>query len=294
MPDNAAVQYFLPVTIGMINLSLGLGLTPTDFRRVLDKPKAVAVGAVAQLVGLPALGFAFATLFGLPPELAVGLVLITACPGGAHSNLFANLARGDTALSVTLTAVSGTLTIGAIPLWMWLATRVFGVGDQVQLPILQTMTQIFAVVAVPLALGMLIRQASALWAGRMERLVKSLAMLLLLIIVVGSVAKQADQVLEHAKNVGWAVLSLHVTGMVGGFGLAVVTGLNRAQHVTVALEVGVQNSALAVGIAMTLLDNTTIAVPAIVYSLLVYATSTALVLWSRYRYLAPASASGPS
>ncbi len=285
MADNAAVQYFLPVTIGMINLSLGLGLTTADFRRVFEKPTAVAVGASAQLIGLPVLGFATALLFGLPPELAVGMVLITACPGGAHSNLFSNLARGDTALSVTLTAVSGAATIAALPLWMWLATRAFGVGDQVQLPVLETMGQIFAVVAVPLAMGMAVRAATETWAERLEGLVKGLAMLLLLVIVVGAVAKQADQVLMHAKNVGLAVLTLHLCGMAAGFGLAVATGLKRAQHVTISLEVGVQNSALAVGIAMTLLDNTTIAVPAIVYSLLVYATSTTLVLWSRYRYL---------
>jgi BASS family bile acid:Na+ symporter len=287
MADNAAVQYFLPFTIGMINLSLGLGLVREDFGRIAASPRAVAVGSGAQLVLLPMLGFATAALFGLGPELAVGLVLITACPGGAHSNLFANLAGGDTALSVSLTALSGLVTIVSIPLWMWLATRSFEAGDLVQLPVLATMGQIFAVVALPLALGMVIRAQSARWAGRLERVVKVFAVLLLVLIVVGSVAKQADQVAAFARQVGAAVFVLHIAGMASGFGLAAAAGLSRPQHVTIALEVGVQNSALAVGIAMTLLDNTAIAVPAIVYSLLVYATSTTLVLWARAGYLKP-------
>ncbi|MCO4745655.1 MAG: bile acid:sodium symporter family protein [Proteobacteria bacterium] len=291
MAESAAVQYFLPFTIGMINLSLGLGLVRDDFSRIAASPRAVAVGSIAQLLLLPALGFLAAAVFGLGPELAVGLVLVTACPGGAHSNLFSNLAGGDTALSVSLTALSGLVTILSIPLWMWLAASAFGAGDLVQLPVLATMGQIFAVVAVPLALGMLIRAQSEVWARHLEAVVKTFAVLLLLLIVVGSVAKQADQVAEYAREVGAAVFVLHIAGMVSGFGLAIAAGLSRQQHITIALEVGVQNSALAVGIAMTLLGNTAIAVPAIVYSLLVYGTSTALLIFARAIYLKPAKTS---
>jgi len=285
LAESAAVQYFLPFTIGMINLSLGLGLVKDDFRRVFQEPAAVSIGVGAQLVLLPLLGFAWAFATGLTPELAVGMVLIAACPGGAHSNLFSNLARGDTALSVSLTALSGVVTVVSIPLWLWAATTAFGAGDAVRLPVLQTMGQIFAVVIVPLAAGMLLRAQAPKIAPRLEGVVKAVAVLLLLVIVVGAVARQSEQVAAFARDVGGAVTGLHLCGMLAGFGLALALKRPRQQQVTIALEVGVQNSALAVGIAMTLLDNTGIAVPAIVYSLLVYATSTAFVLWSRYVYL---------
>ena len=113
--QSVAVQYFLPLTIAMIMLAMGLGLVVDDFRRIFGKPRAVMIGLGAQIVLLPMLGFAVAFGFGLRPELAVGLVLLTTCPGGAHSNLYASFARADVALSVTLTAVSGFITILTIP-----------------------------------------------------------------------------------------------------------------------------------------------------------------------------------
>ena len=287
MADNVAVTLFLPATIAMINLALGLGLTRDDFTRVGNHPRAVGLGLGLQLVGLPVLGALCAAAFGLGPELAVGMVLITACPGGAHSNLFANLARADTALSISLTALSGVITVATIPLWMWSASMLFGAGEVVQLPLLQTTGQIVGVVLVPLGLGMMVRARSARWAAWLERWVKALAVVLLLVIVVGAVARQADQVARFAREVGPSVVTLHGVALVGGFAAARLAGLGRAQQVAISLEVGVQNSALAVGIALSLLGSTSIAVPAIVYSLLVYATSAALVVWSRLHYLKP-------
>lgn len=280
--QSIAVQYFLPFTIAMIMLAMGLGLVVDDFRRVFDKPLAVGVGLLGQLVLLPALGFGVAVVFGMRPELAVGLVLLTACPGGAHSNLYANLARADVALSVTLTAVSGFITILTIPPIVRLATVAFDSGgDLPELPILQTMGQIFVVMAIPVVLGMWIRARSARWAGRLERVVKGFAILLLAVIVVGSVARQAGDVAGFARQAGLPVLVLNVAAMVLGYWMAVGARLPRTQRRTITLEVGIQNAALAFALAAGLLDSLAVAIPAILYSLLVYATGAVVIVQGR-------------
>ncbi|MGB5810733.1 MAG: bile acid:sodium symporter family protein [Polyangiales bacterium] len=280
--QSAAVQYFLPFTIAMIMLAMGLGLVGNDFRRVLEKPRGVIVGLAGQLVVLPALGFGVAWLFGLGPELAVGLVLVAACPGGAHSNLYASLARADVALSVTLTAVSGFVTIVTIPPLVRVATQVFATdGELPALPILDTMVQIFVVMAIPVLLGMWIRTRSDTWARRLERLVKGFAILLLALIVVGSVARQAGDVAGFVRQAGLPVLVLNVTAMVIGYGIAIATGLPAPQRRTVTLEVGIQNGALAFALAAGLLDSIVVAIPAILYSLLVYVTGAFVIVLGR-------------
>jgi len=282
MQDNPALQPFLMITVALIMLSLGLGLTRDDFRRVLKQPRAAVVGLVGQLVFLPAAGYLVAVLFGLQPEMAVGMMVLAACPGGAHSNLFANLARADTALSVSLTAVSSLASIITIPLWIGLATSVFAQGGEVPaLPVLPTMLRVFLVIAVPTVLGVWVRERGPGAAATMERWTKMAAVLLLLVIVVGSVARQSDNVLAFAALVGVPVAVLNLGTMAAGYVASRLTRLERPQAITIVLEIGVQNSAMAVGIAMGLMGSVTVAVPAIVYSLLVYFTGGAVVLWGR-------------
>ncbi|TFH32221.1 MAG: bile acid:sodium symporter family protein [Myxococcales bacterium] len=282
--QSIAVQYFLPFTIAMIMLAMGLGLVVDDFRRVFDKPRSVLVGLVSQIVLLPMLGFAVAFGFGLRPELAVGVVLLTACPGGAHSNLYASFARADVALSVTLTAVSGFITIVTIPPLVRLATAAFATGGEVpELPILDTSLRIFAVMAIPVVLGMLIRARTERWARRLEALVKGVAIVLLALIVIGSIARQSDDVAEFARQAGVPVLVLNVVAMLLGYGMAALARLSRPQRRTISLEVGIQNGALAFALAAGLLDSVAVAIPAILYSILVYFTGAVVIVDGRLR-----------
>ncbi len=285
-------QMFLPVTIGLIMLSMGLGLVPDDFRRIVTQPRAVVVGLLGQLVLLPMCGFAIAIGLDLAPAMAVGLVVLAACPGGAHSNLFTNLGRGDTALSVTLTAISGVVTVVSIPLLVGLASGVF-LGDQaaVALPVGQTIGQLVLVVLVPLAVGMILRGRWPGRAGMLEKWAKGLAVALLAIIVVGAVARQSGLVLEHARNVGVPVLLLNAGTMLAGFALARLVSLPPGQVLAIVLEIGVQNSALAVAITLGLLNSLEMAVPAIVYSLLVYVTAGMVVVIGRW-WLPPQTKEG--
>ena len=282
--QSVAVQYFLPFTVAMIMFAMGLGLVVDDFRRIFEKPRAVMIGLGAQLVLLPVLGFAVAFGFGLGPELAVGLVLLSACPGGAHSNLYASFARADVALSVTLTAVSGLVTIVTIPPLVRLATTLFATGGEVpELPIIDTTLRIFVVMAIPVVLGMLIRARSERWAGRLERVVKGFAIVLLALIVVGSIARQSENVAEFAKQAGIPVLVLNLVAMLLGYWMAAGAQLSRPQRRTITLEVGIQNGALAFALAAGLLDSVAVAIPAILYSILVYFTGAMVIADGRLR-----------
>ena len=290
--QSAAVQWVLPLTIAMIMLSMGLGLITDDFRRIFEKPKAVFIGLCGQLLLLPLLGFAVAFGFGLPPELAVGIIVLTACPGGAHSNLYASLARGDVALSVTLTAISGMLTVLTIPPLIKLATIVFASGGEVVvLPLLDTMGKIFLMMVVPIGIGMWLRSRSARWAARAERVVKPLAVSMLLLIVVGSIASQSTNVLGFAEQAGIPVLTLNLLAMLLGYYMARNAKLPANQCRSITLEVGIQNAALAFALAAGLLESINVAIPAILYSILVYFTGLLVVVIGR---LEPATTTIPA
>ena len=282
--QSAAVQWVLPLTIAMIMLAMGLGLVADDFKRVFEKPKAVLVGLGGQLLLLPLLGFAVAFGFGLPPELAVGVIVLTACPGGAHSNLYSSLARGDVALSVTLTAISGMLTVLTIPPLIKLATVVFASGGEVvNLPLLDTMARIFLMMVLPVAVGMWLRSRSVRWAQRLEPVVKVMAVAMLLLIVFGSIASQSDNVLAFAAQAGLPVLTLNLSAMLLGFWMASAARLPQSQCRSITLEVGIQNAALAFALAAGLLESLNVATPAILYSILVYFTGLLVIAQGRWQ-----------
>jgi hypothetical protein len=200
------------------------------------------------------MGFLWAWAFGLSTPLALGLVLISAVPGGAHSNLYSSFAKADIALSVTLTALSGVITIVTIPLVLSLAIAVFAVpGEVPPMPIGATMLQIFFVMGLPVALGMLLRARSERWAKRLEGPVKGAAALLLVLIILGSLRGNGDKLAAAALSSGAAVVALNVSSMLLGWGLARLAGLSVPQQLTITLEVGIQNATLAFALGLALL-----------------------------------------
>lgn len=280
--QSVVVEYFLPFTVAMIMLAMGLGLVVDDFRRVVEKPKAVLVGLGSQLLLLPLLGFLVASVFQLPSHLAVGVVLLTACPGGAHSNLYSNLARADVALSVTLTAVAGFITIATIPPILRLATWAFSTTGQIpEIPIGRTTLQILLIMGLPVVIGMLIRSKRARWAATLENWVRLLAIVLLALIVLGSILRQSDNVVVFAKIAGVPVLVLNLVAMLLGYLCARAARLPPTQQRTITLEVGIQNGALAFALAAGLLDSLAVAIPAILYSILVYFTGLVVIVLGR-------------
>lgn len=284
MSGEVLKQVALPLALFAVLFGMGLSLVPEDFRRVFRHPKAKLVGLACQLVLLPAIAFALALLFRLPGELAVGLMLLAACPGGATSNVITHLARGDTALSVSLTAVSSTVCVFTIPWIVGGAMEWFLDGSAaVSLPFWKTLGQLTIVTILPIICGMAVRAARPALAMRLERPAGIFALVFLVLIIAAAVAREKDLAHQFAVA-GPAAISLNILTLAMGFAAGWAFGLTKPQRITVAIESGIQNGTLALAIALGLLDSARIAMPAVVYSLVMFATGgLMIVLFGRGR-----------
>lgn len=261
-------------------LGMGLGLSVRDFERVLVEPKAVALGLTAQLIVLPVVGILLASLFPLPPELAVGVMILAACPGGPTSNLMTYLVRGNVALSITLTALSSLITVFTIPLVVNFAMQQFmGEAATLQLPFLTTVIQIAVITLIPVSLGMLLHHYAPRFAAQVEKGVKWLSIAFLTLIIVGLLAKERANVASFFLQVGWVTLALNVSTMLLGFAIATLAKLDLRSKKAIAVEVGIQNGTLAIAIASapTFLNAPVMAIPAAIYSLIMFITSAIVV-----------------
>jgi BASS family bile acid:Na+ symporter len=284
MESNFLTTVFLPLALFIIMLGMGLGLSINDFKRILVEPKAVILGLIAQLIFLPVVGFILAGLFPLTPELAVGLVIIAACPGGPTSNLMTYLAKGNVALSITLTAISSLITVFTIPLVVNLAMRTFlGEGTILQLPFLATVLQIAIITIIPVAIGMLLHNSAPGFAAMLEEWVKWLSLFFLGFIIAGLLIKERANVGSFFMQVGWDTLVLMVITMVLGYGIGTLAKLDRGSATAITIEVGIQNGTLAIAIASapTFLNNPTMAIPPAIYSLLMFVVSGAFAWWAQ-------------
>ena len=286
MESSFLTAVFLPLALFTVMLGMGLGLTLEDFTRVLLYPKAVVVGLLAQLVLLPILGFILASIFSLSPELAVGVMILAACPGGPTSNLVTYLARGNVALSITLTAISSLITVFTIPLVVNLATGAFMEEvTALQLPFLATVLQIAVITIIPVAIGMALHYYLPQFAARVERGVKWLSLALLGLIIAGLLVQQRQSVAGFFAQVGLVTLTLNLAAMALGYLVAGVARLDRPSATAITVEVGIQNGTLAIAIASapTLLNQPNLAIPAAIYSLLMFATGGAFAWWATRR-----------
>jgi BASS family bile acid:Na+ symporter len=274
MESNFLTAIFLPLALFVIMLGMGLGLTVEDFRRVIAEPKAVIWGLIAQLLLLPLVGFLLASLFALPPALAVGVMILAACPGGSTSNVITYLVKGNVALSVTLTAVSSVITIVTIPLVVNASANYFmGEGVSLQLPILKTILQIAVITLIPISLGMVCHHTLPKLARVIEQKVKWLSLFFLGMIIVGILLKERENLASFFLQVGGVTVALNLLTMALGYGLALGVGLGLPERKSITIEVGIQNGTLAIAIATTLLNNPTMAIPAAIYALVMFLTS---------------------
>ncbi|MFN7678602.1 MAG: bile acid:sodium symporter family protein [Cyanobacteriota bacterium] len=282
MQNSLLTTVFLPLALAIVMLGMGLGLQPDDFRRVVRQPKAVTAGLLCQLVALPLIGALIVWVLPLPPVIAVGLLVVAIAPGGPSSNLITYLAKGDVALSVSLTAISSLVTVVTIPLLAQPALRILmGTRAEISLPIGATMLQILLITVVPTAIGMALRQAYPLMAARLERQVSRLAAGLLALIILLVLIKEGEKLPDFVWKAGLAVLLLNGLGTLAGYGVARMVGLPVPQQITLAVEVGIQNCTLALAITAGLLRNPAMAVPAALYGLWMNAVGLAVVVLGR-------------
>jgi bile acid:Na+ symporter, BASS family len=278
MSGDLLKTVFLPVALILIMFGMGMSLTVGDFKRVVLSPKAKLLGLGCQLLVLPVLAFGRAVLFRLPGELAVGLMLLAACPGGPTSNIISHLSRGDTALSVTLTAVSSFITVFTIPLVVGFAMAYFMAGEAaISLPFGKTLVQLVVVTILPISLGMWVHAARPSFSRSMGRPVNVISILFLGLIIVAAVIREKDLGAQFAAA-GPAAIALNVCGMALGFAAAALFRLATAQRIAISIEVGIQNGTLALAIALGLLDSSRIAIPAVVYSLFMFVTGAVMIL----------------
>jgi BASS family bile acid:Na+ symporter len=282
MESNLLTSVLLPVALASIMLGMGLGLLPDDFRRMVSQPKAITVGLVSQMVVLPLIGVLIVGVLPMPPAIAVGLMVVALCPGGPVSNLITYLAKGDVALSVSLTALSSLLTVVTIPVLVNLALRwLMGSEAEIRLPIGSTMLQILLITLVPTAAGMALRQRWPATAQRLERQVSRLAAGLLVLIILVLLVREGDQLPEFLWKAGLGVVLLNGLGTLAGFLAGRWGGLPRPQQITVAVEVGIQNCTVAIAITAGLLRNPEMAVPAALYGLWMNVAGLAVVRLGR-------------
>jgi len=264
----------------IIMLGMGLSLQTTDFKRIFLYPKAIFVGLTNQLIILPLIGLAIALVFPMQPEIAIGIMILSACPGGPTSNLISHLAKADLALSVTLTALSSLITILTIPFIVNFAMEKFlGAGEFIELNVLSTIAQIFIIVVIPIIIGMLVRKFRPVFADKMGKPVRIASGIVLGLIIVGLVVKERANFVVYFEQAGIATLLLNVITMGVGYFSAKLFGLKRKASRSIAIESGIQNGTLAITIAVVLLENTTFAIAPAVYSLLMFVTGGVLIYW---------------
>lgn len=274
MNDSALITTGLPIALAIIMFGLGLSLTTDDFVRVARSPRAVVVALVIQVLVLPVVAFGLVTAFDLDPLLAVGVMLLAASPGGTTANLFSHLFRGDVALNVTLTAVNSVLAAVTIPLITNFAIAYFDADGELGLQ-LGKVVQVIAIVLVPVAIGMAVRRRSETFAARADRPVRIFSIVVLVAVSVGAILGERDNIADYVEQVGIVAGLFCLISLSLGYAGARVLRLDHAQAVASSMEIGIHNTTIALTIALSVLDSTEVAIPAAVYSILMYVLATA-------------------
>jgi bile acid:Na+ symporter, BASS family len=267
--ESALTTVGLPIALAIVMFGLGLGLTGADFRRVAQRPKAVAVALGCQLVLLPLICFGLVVLADLPALLGIGMMLLAASPGGTTANLFSHLFRGDVALNITLTAVNSVISVVTLPIVTGIAIAYYDRGDDVSVPFGEVV-KVFAIILVPVAIGMLVRSRNAGFAARMDRPVRVLSAVVLAVLVIGILIDERENVGDYLADVGLIATAFCAISLIVGYVVPKSVGVVEGQAIACSMEIGVHNGTLAIFIAVEVLESVTVSVPAAVYSLLMF------------------------
>jgi bile acid:Na+ symporter, BASS family len=269
--DGVLVTVGLPVALAIIMAGLGLSLTVGDFTRVARQPLPVVVALATQLLLLPLVCFALVLALDLEPLLAVGMMLLAASPGGTTANLFSHLFGGDVALNISLTAINSVLAVVTLPVVVNLALAFFDPADADGVGLQPGKTlQVFAIVLVPVALGMLVRRLSPAFADRADAPVRVASAVCLLLVVTGALLGERENLADYLADVGLATSVFCVLSLTAGYLLPRLLGLTRPQAIASSFEVGIHNSTLAIAVALTVLGSDRLAVPAAIYGVLMF------------------------
>ncbi|MDP1763350.1 MAG: bile acid:sodium symporter family protein [Sediminibacterium sp.] len=263
----------LPLALAIIMMGLGLSLTIDDFKRVVVYPKAVFIGLICQMLVLPTICFYIAKSFGLAPELAVGLMLLSAAPGGPTANLYSHIAKGDVALNVSLTAINSIVSLFTIPLIVNFAIANFLQTDQVVPMQFKKVIEVCIMVILPVSIGMLLRSKASKLAAQLEKPVKIASAIFLVLIIILTVLKERKHIGQDFQQVGMAALVLNVLSMGIGYFIPRLFNLGKKQAIAIGMEIGIHNGTLAIYIALSVIGNSIMSIPPVIYSLIMFFTA---------------------
>jgi BASS family bile acid:Na+ symporter len=282
------ISVFLPATLAVIMFSLGVGLQAEDFLRVVTQPKAFAIGVAAQIIAIPIVAYAIVTIFALPKELALGVMILSFCPSGVTSNFLTKVARGDVALAVSLTGVSTLLSVLVVPFMVKFAADLFLGTEAPDVDVTAIGIQLFLLTAVPVAAGIVLRRFRPSLAISLERPLNTLSTVLFAVVVLGALASNWTQFITNLPILGPSLVALNVSLLAIGLGLALLFGLSMPQAATISIESGVHNATLGITVGSLIAGSaavgiTDFSIPSGVYGILMYLIAVPYVLWWRRR-----------
>lgn len=282
MESSPLISAGLPISLFIIMIGIGMTLTLRDFRQVAVYPKGLIVGTVAQIFVMPVVAFALAYLFGVSPAIAVGLVIIAACPGGTTSNLFVLLSRGNIALSIVLTVSASLLTILTLPLFTNMALQHFmDTEESISLPVVKTIVMLVAIVLLPVAIGMLVRTRKPELARKAEGIVSIFGGVVLAVLIVALLYGVRDDLWDLLRQAGPSTIALNVAGIMLGLLAGRFAGLTQRESLAVAVELGVKNGTIGLMVTLTLLESSAMSIPAAVYGVLMFPIGFLLAMYGR-------------
>lgn len=274
MSGSPVVTQLLVAALALVMFGLGLSLSTQDFTRLFRHPKAVVVALLLQVVVLPLACYGLIVLLKVPPLFAVGLMLLAASPGGISANLFSHLFGGNVAMNISLTAINTVLSIVTLPLIAnWAISHFAGTGQVVPLQF-GKVVEVIAIVLIPVAIGMCVRRWKPGFAARSEKPMKVFSALVLAVVAIGALAKEWQALSTSFASIGPAVVAFNLVSLLAGYYLSRAAGLDRPMSTAISYEIGIHNSTLAIFIALAVLDNFQLALPAAIYSVSMYITAT--------------------
>ena len=279
---GVVTDIFLPLALAFIMFALGLGLTGADFLRVIKQPKDFFVGAISQIILLPVIAFILVKIWPISPELAVGVMIIAAAPGGVTSNILTSFAKGDVALSISLTAIISLLSVITVPFIIVTSLGLLGTENMPQdISLIGIAINMFLIVTVPVIIGMLFRKIASNTAIKFELIAKKISVVLFVIVLLGAILAEKDNIVSYFADAGLITLVLNVVMMLVAFYVAQLLGTGIAQKKCIAIECGLQNGTLAIFIGTTLFGGGAFVIPAATYSLIMFLTSLIFVFFIR-------------
>ena len=267
-----------PISLALIMLALGMGLTIQDFTRVIKQPGDFIVGLICQLVFLPIIAFALVFILDVPVELAVGLMIIAAAPGGVTSNILTKFANGDVALSISLTAVISLLSILTVPFIIFKSIDLLNASANTnEISMIGISIKMFLVVTLPVILGMIIRRFANNFVSSNEKIIQTISFILFLIVLLGAIIQERSNIIPYLMKAGTITLLLNIIMMLVGFYVGKFFATGIKQRKCISLECGLQNGTLAIFVATQIFNDVTYIIPAAIYSLIMFATSLIFV-----------------